>query len=229
MFIHIPKNAGTSIKRLLSDNFTSFVDLSKPHKNGILKYNEKLGDHAPIFYIKPKLNAVDLNYFAVIRNPWARMFSIFQHSMMRRKEVNESSSLLNNFNLDVRSKYSSSFETLCLQHLNKLDSKNVKEIFEFWLFFIGRNKEMIPNGNPNWNILPQDWWFLENGSLPLQVKLFKFEERGDIEKFLGLRLEHRNANRLSSNKFYRKFYNKKTEEYVYNLDSWVVNKFNYSF
>ena len=229
MFIHIPKNAGTSIRRVLNDNFSSYVDLTKPNENSILDYNEKIGDHAPIFYIKPRLKNHELNFFAIVRNPWARMFSVFQHTMMRRKSDSESSSKLNNFNLDTRSKYTKSFETSCLQHLNKVGSENIKEVFEFWLFFIGRNKEMIPNGNPNWNILPQDWWFLEDELLSSKVHLYQFEERHSLEEFLGFELKHRNASRLSSNSIYQKFYNKKTMEYVYNLDRWVIERFNYKY
>ena len=229
MFIHIPKSAGTSIRRVLKDNFTSYVDLTQPHKNNTLEYDKKIGDHAPIFYIKPKLKNHELNFIAVVRNPWARMFSVFQHTMMRRKLEGESSSLLNNFNLDTRSKYTKSFETSCLEHIRKVGSDNIQEIFEFWLFFIGRDKEMIPNGNPNWNILPQDWWFLENDILSSKVHLYQFEEKSRLEEFLGIDLKHRNASRLSSNSFYKKFYNRRTEEYVYNLDRWVVEKFNYTF
>ena len=164
----------------------------------------------------------------MVRNPWARMFSLFQHTMLR-VDQNRPNQLVNNLELDIRSRYSMLFKTKSANEMQRIGVDNMRECFEFWLFFIGRNKQLLPAGNPNFNILPQSWWFLEKNVLKRNIRLFQYEKITELENFMGINCQKTNVSRYQSNSNYIPFYNDNTAEYVYNLDKWVIDKFNYKF
>ena len=228
IIVHIPKTAGTSIKKAIFENFKSYINLTESKKNNVCKYTNGIDAHAPISFIKTRLIDHSIYFIVIVRNPWARMFSLFQHTLLR-KNTNKHNLFLSNLHLDVRSKYSKNFENIALNEINKIGIKNIKECFEFWLFFIGRNKDIIPLGNPNFNILPQEWWFLEDKLLTKNIIFFQYEKLLDLESYLGVSIKKENKSSFDSNSFYSKVYNSRTKDYVSNLDSWVIKKFNYIF
>lgn len=228
IIVHIPKTAGTSIKKAIFDNFKSYTNLTKSKKETVYRYTNSVDSHAPISFIKTRLIDHSIYFIVIVRNPWARMFSLFQHTLMR-SVTNKSNLLLSNLNLDTRSRYSTNFEESALNEINKIGIKNIKECFEFWLFFIGRNKDILPLGNPNFNVLPQEWWFLENKLLSKNIIFFQYEKLFELENYLEVSIKKENKSSFDSNSFYNKIYNNKTKDYVFNLDSWVIKKFNYSF
>ena len=226
IFVHIPKTAGTSIKNALSRNFQDYINLTESKNNNIFEYEDNIDEHAPVSFISPRLKEQPIYFILVVRNPWARMFSLFQHTMLR-KDRNLPELLLNTLDIDTRSEYSKYFQKKSLREIKRIGIENARECFEFWLFFIGRNKKIVPLGNPNFNILPQSWWFLENDKLKENVHIFEYEKIAELENFVGVKFHTENISRFKSNSSYSQFYNENTAEYVYNLDRWVIDRFDY--
>ena len=84
-FIHIPKNAGTSITNWMKENTQSY-NLVKPGTNG--KY--ELGKHAkqPVIESFLKQHSIEVKmFFCVIRNPWDRVYSGYKYYNQKRKMV----------------------------------------------------------------------------------------------------------------------------------------------
>ena len=223
IFIHIPKVAGTSIKEALFKNFESCVDLTISKNNSIFNFEDNVDHHAPIFYIKSRLNITNYKFIVVVRNPWARMFSLFQHTMLKIKDRK----FFNNLELDTRSIYNPSFKMKSSEEMHRINDLN--QCFEFWLNFIGRNKKLIPNGNPNFNILPQSWFFLENNLLEKNILFFNYENLSELENFLELKFYKTNNNLFKSNDDYKKIYNNYTIKYITELEKFTIKKFNYIF
>ena len=225
IIVHIPKTAGTSIKNAIFYNFESYINLTESKKNNVFEYVNNIDAHAPISFIKTRLKEQSIYFIIVVRNPWARMFSLFQHTMLRQEA--HTIKYISNLKLDTRNEYSSSFEIKAIEEMNKIGSENLKETFKFWLFFIGRNKKLIPQNNPNFNIIPQNWWLYDENNSISSCKIFKYEALYELEEFLNLKLTKDNQNLFRSNKNYKYAYTKDTIEYVANLDKWVINKFGY--
>lgn len=78
VFIHIPKNAGTSIRQRL--NGTDFDSLRIQRK---MERDPAYANHYPIWFIEEKFGLPDLPSFMVVRNPWARMVSLYNHRMKK--------------------------------------------------------------------------------------------------------------------------------------------------
>ena len=232
IYVHIPKCAGTSISESLINNFPGSEHLKKNKFKKICKKEisdfvyDQFFDHLPAWYIDPLLKT-KVKYILVVRNPWARMFSLFQQHMLGRKKGDDK--YIIDLSLDTRSQYSIYFEKKSLNEVNKIGSEKLKEVFEFWLYFIGRNKKLMPQNNSNFNILPQSWWLFNNENSILPHKIFKYENLKSFEKFLNLQFTTKMKNRFDSNKNYKFAYTKNTMEYVANLDKWVIDKFNYNF
>ena len=108
IIVHIPKTAGTSIKNAIFHNFESYINLIESKKNNVFKYVNNIDAHAPISFIKTRLKEHSIYFIIVVRNPWARMFSLFQHTLMRKNE-NKPNLIISNLKLDIRSKFSKKF------------------------------------------------------------------------------------------------------------------------
>jgi len=90
IFLHIPKNAGTAIRRALAD-----VDPSIQSFDAIDEANRETRDpayanHFPLWKIQELLAETDLSLplsemkiFMVVRNPWERMVSLYFHRMRK--------------------------------------------------------------------------------------------------------------------------------------------------
>ena len=84
IFIHIPKNAGMTVRHslLVKDNIMAAdarIHKSKQYTNGLLKTMKELGDHHGIQHARwidlhEKFTKVH-DAFAVVRNPWDRVVS----------------------------------------------------------------------------------------------------------------------------------------------------------
>ena len=80
VFVHIPKNAGTSIQSTLG----------KIYPGGIIGYeDDEIFFHSTIRQIYSKFGSSIDNYFkfAVVRNPWDRMWSFYRFSLSRWPEA----------------------------------------------------------------------------------------------------------------------------------------------
>ena len=88
---------------------------------------------------------------------------------------------------------------------------------------------MIPENNPNWNLLPQSWWFADNLGEENSCKVFLYENLKELEDYFNIKLQKVNQSHFESNKFYRDAYNKNTREYIEKLDWKIIQKYNYKF
>ena len=70
-FIHIPKNAGTSIR-----SWVSPMDYNDT-KEELPEYIKSIGMDKHLPHSKLKPNSMFDSQFAVVRNPWARMVSLY--------------------------------------------------------------------------------------------------------------------------------------------------------
>ena len=115
IYVHIPKSAGTSISESLINNYPGSEHLKKNKFKKICKKEisdfvyDQFFDHLPAWYIDPLLKT-KVKYILVVRNPWARMFSLFQQHMLGRKKGDDK--YIIDLSLDTRSQYSIYFEKL---------------------------------------------------------------------------------------------------------------------
>lgn len=95
LMLHITKCAGTSVKQSLTEahGHSSVQDDNVKHDGignsippGLRPYN--IDVHDPLFQIEQKIknhyHLDDLFKFTFVRNPWARIFSFYQHKVRRR-------------------------------------------------------------------------------------------------------------------------------------------------
>ena len=95
LFIHIPKCAGTFVERNLIENTGKFKFqikgqelLSYPKKDGHVMIGE--GKHNCINYYKDNLQSTEfdnLYKFTFIRNPYARLFSLYKYMQVNSNNV----------------------------------------------------------------------------------------------------------------------------------------------
>jgi hypothetical protein len=229
-FIHIPKTAGISFQNTILKN-----ELENKKYNLLFKnYMEKLNckhDHVSLsfvknnFLLKNKLNS-EIKYITIIRNPWRRMASLFEQILLRDK-VGLIKKLKNN---EIRSTFLVNYESITNVILNELDfynSNNVKKLFKFWLLYLGYNIKVLPNFNPNFNILPQSWWFTDEQTHDGVDKIFLFEDLESLEEEFVLKLSQDNKKQKYFN--YRDYYDQEAIDYVYNLDKYIISRFSYDF
>ena len=228
IFVHIPKSAGTSVKETLKKRFIDSIDLSKKKGNPIINFVKGVSDHMPVSAIKEYLLEEDIHFICVVRNPWARMCSLFQHVMMRPPPTTAKKFYLQDaLGLDDRISLS---KIPLIEFRKEFHRKQtLPEKFEFWLFFFGKQKRLTPSGNPNLNIIPQDWWYLSDQLLTSEVTIFKYEQLDRLEGFLGVNFPKYNPSIFRSNDYYKKVYNEKTKQYVADLDYYTIKEFKYSF
>ena len=75
----------------------------------------------------------------------------------------------------------SDYELITKNLLNGLgffDSNKRKDLFKFWLLYLGYNRKILPNLNPNFNLLPQSWWFHDELTNKSIQQTFLFEVEG---------------------------------------------------
>jgi len=228
-FIHIPKTAGTSFQNTIRNNSLD----NKKYNSLFIQFVENYGckhDHVPFnfikTYIKPLLKIEQkMHYLTIIRNPWERLASLFEQELLR-----EEVGLHRIKNKDIRNILNPKYDNTTNEILNSLDlfnKKNRKNLFKFWLYYLGTNRKVLPSLNPNFTICSQSWWFVDYYTLEKIENIFKFEKLSELEKKFDISLSHEN---FKKNKFkYQDYYDQETIDYVYNLDKSVVDNFNYNF
>ena len=79
-FIHIPKNAGTSIRPWVHP--MNYKDTKEKLPEFLIEFG--LDKHLPHSKLKP--NSMLDDQFAIVRNPWARVVSLY-HEMARLRDI----------------------------------------------------------------------------------------------------------------------------------------------
>lgn len=134
LFIHIPKTAGTFVKKIIDsneDNKNIFYLKSKTDSQSIIE------SHYSIRFVKKNFNNLNkIKFFTIVRNPYDRIYSIWKYL---KDADNITNSLLckveNNFSdfiTEMRSDFYDSFYFFSPQHyfLQGEELNNI-EIFKF--------------------------------------------------------------------------------------------------
>ena len=80
LFVHIPKTAGTSINSYLTKNY-----LNAWYMDTKMKIDPRLFQHAPFYLYEENIDLQDVFTFTVVRNPYTRAFSHYNHIKDRFK------------------------------------------------------------------------------------------------------------------------------------------------
>jgi len=96
IFVHIPKNAGSSINAALSGVIPDYSSFEGANKLLGYERDMALGNHFTYRMIAELVdnNPIELDYagffkFCVIRNPWERMVSLYNHRWRKRHALFE--------------------------------------------------------------------------------------------------------------------------------------------
>ena len=135
IFVHIPKTAGTSIQNTLIEKSDFSENIKTSGFKSISIDMNNCDGHVPAWFVAPKLKINNVKFLAVIRNPWARMFSLFQHTLLR-KNKEKNNTLESNLFLDTRYHLSNYFLEKSHEFINNIGTKNIKEIFEILVIFL---------------------------------------------------------------------------------------------
>jgi hypothetical protein len=89
-FIHIPKNAGTSIRANLKKAVPDFRDFDAIDEAHRKVRSQAFANHFPYWKIQELLRDTksdipfeDMKVFMVVRNPWERMLSLYRHRLRK--------------------------------------------------------------------------------------------------------------------------------------------------
>jgi hypothetical protein len=91
IFVHIPKNAGTSIHRALrraDPTLKAFDEIDAKHRT---ERHPAYANHFPVYMIEKLCNqyartipVASMFKFMIVRNPWERMVSLYEHRKRKR-------------------------------------------------------------------------------------------------------------------------------------------------
>ena len=184
----------------------------------------------PFYYInnlsKKIFLSSNLKYLTIIRNPWNRLASLFEQEILRQK-VGLKPKIKNK---DIRSYNFANFDSLTEEMLKNLNLRNLNELknlFKYWVLYIGYNPKILPNLNPNLTLIPQSWWFIDNFENEQIENIFLFEDIETIEKKFEINLTKENTKKIKNN--YSDYYNQETIDYVSKLDKLIISKYGYDF
>ena len=199
-FIHIPKTAGSSFELWISENITPF-DRQQKHCT--------LNDARSIW---KKLGYT----FCFVRNPYARMVSMFHFIGQRaeeriemrsngqrtKKSTNQQDDIL------ISAYYNKGFENWLEEH-----SQDIHNPFDLGIWLYERKTPQV-----YWIDDSVEWFKAEELSL-------KFKRLQDVFN-VDVALPHVNK---TSHKHYRDYYNKNTKTIIENLFKDDLDKFNYDY
>jgi len=89
-FVHVPKTAGVSITKGLTQGIPDLVQVQKIRDRNKLPRNGWSDNHYTVPQIIETFDHLGIErkgmtYFGVIRNPWHRMVSLFKHRLRKQK------------------------------------------------------------------------------------------------------------------------------------------------
>ena len=187
VFIHIPKNGGTSVSRWLRDNLGGEKGSIK--HSGIQHIYQDWHD-----IVAPKT-------FAIVRNPWARMVSLYHFSGIKCKQKIDKGK--------EKGEYVKQYE----QYLKGFDYwlYNGLDYRSNWFTYKQSQSKWIPH-DPTWLLR------LENIAEDFKI----------IQNFTNC-FKPLTKENTSTHKHYSHYYNSSTKNYVADLFSEDIKRFNYDF
>jgi hypothetical protein len=204
-FIHIPKTAGSSFQQWAKDNFENII--IGPHG-----YR-----HAKASDLKTQLG--DLGYtFTFVRNPYARLVSMFyfigqraEERMEKRRQGKKAKKSTNEYDdIKIIEQYNRGFEEY-IYNLQNWDPNQPYEAGDRWYT---RKTPMVE-------------WLDEKTDLIIQVENIN-EEFVKLQDLLNCKISLPHLNK-SSHKNYRDYYNKTTKKIVEEIYKDDLETFGYKF
>ena len=186
LFLHIPKNAGTSIRNCLSsESKFNYPFWMKNHL--YLNILEKRCEY---------YNFIPDYKFCVVRNPYTRILSIYNH-------------IISNQSIYIQ-KMSNKWG---IHHTHKKDyDNNIKLKFDEWLSYFFYESKVTSKSD----MLPQQSIFI-NGTKDIEI--FKFEDLSKLENKLKIKLPNKNVgNYNKSIKISQKNENNKEEKWNFQTE-----------
>lgn len=189
LFLHIPKTAGTSIKDCLSNE--SKFNYPFWMKNNL--YLSILEKRCEYYNFIPDIK------FCVVRNPYTRILSIYNH-------------IISNESIYIQ-KMSNKWG---IHYAHKKDYDNRKLKFDEWLNYFFYESKVTAKAN----MLPQQSIFI-NGTKDIEI--FKFENLSKLENKLKIKLPNNNIGKYDksiklsqeSKKLIQVFYKEDFENFEY--------------
>ena len=232
IFIHIPKNAGTSIETILINYDPHTYENQKDYWIKIKKLH-KLKIHSGIQCIYEHLNHTSYNTyfkFSSIRNPYSRLFSLYTYIKHKTNKSLIQTVNKQDFKQYVKTIYLNNPHYLNIKHLllkHKLNHTN------FPNFLIQHQDNQAPNyhsGIP-W-IIPQVLLIVKDGLINQMDHVIRYEtlyhDWNHIKNKLKINDDLPHINQ-SSTLDYRKYYDDETKKMVSKLAEVDLKIFGYGF
>ena len=205
LFIHVPKTAGDSVETLLDDKYED---------------KKRIGRHQSLPYFQCKYVLEGYKIFTVVRNPYSRLLSAYNHmsSLNGLKcDFYEFLKAVRHFLMDEHMRYKQQLiRAGPNSHYPVLKIKSLGIMIEPVL------------------IMPYQFWVTKNPDK--NIRFLRFEnieqEWEGYKKEVGIesKLPHRNKNpKKGSNLDYRGYYEKDSQKIIEQCYDWELEKFNYSF
>lgn len=206
--IGIPKTCCTSIYTALKDkNNNSNNDLKKIK---LENYTKRLGHLTLSQFINyyPEINIRNYNIITVIRNPYDRIYSIYNH-IKKRNNTKGVPNELKTTNLNFNS-WINSIKNIISQN-GKLNLEKIKYLNkEDYVSFFTSQYEFLTVDN----------------KIPSYINIFRYENITKLEKYLNLKLPILNKSNSKIN--YKNEYNQNSLDFIYKIYEIDFLKFGYS-
>lgn len=216
LFVHIPKNSGTSVRVALRETLGGGTERIKA---------AHIGHHSPAWIIRRHLGHEwqDAETFAVVRNPWDRIVSLWcflvypaaGHPVHKAEELK-----LVRLDRGLRDKS---------KDVVKVHHEIVMRGFAWWLTEFCPETKWSP-----WHIfctksiveVPQIHWLNDKGR-QIVNRVYRFENLGELERDMGLALRQENVG--TPRPHYSAFYNRKTRDWVAERFAEDIRRWGYRF
>lgn len=236
LFIHIPKNAGTAIRLAL---YEAIGDKDRPPQVYRMENKRhRVGVHAQAYKIRPRLDPIrwrNIWKFAVVRNPWERLVSLWKfgteidharHQVSARREMREP---LNRIRRGLH------HLNLPPYKLERIENRVLGNGFKYWLLEFCEEYRWTPwtwVGDQTLSLTraAQCDWICENGKIVVD-RVYQFEDLVTLEieladRFGGFRLGKANT---TEHEHYSKYYDDETRDWVAKVHAQDIERFEYRF